>query len=52
MRPLPVQYDKESEADRLLMVKVLLHAADIGNAVSSLHTFRDISVLNSSAFFF
>lgn len=29
-----VQYDKGNEADRMLLMKVLLHAADIGNAVS------------------
>lgn len=28
-----LQYDPEVEADRLLLIKVLLHAADIGNAV-------------------
>uniref|UniRef100_A0A7S3R908 PDEase domain-containing protein n=2 Tax=Dunaliella tertiolecta TaxID=3047 RepID=A0A7S3R908_DUNTE len=33
----PPTYDKESEADRMLLIKVLLHAADIGNAVRPFH---------------
>ena len=27
------QFDPGSEADRLLLIKVILHAADIGNAI-------------------
>lgn len=30
------QFDKENEADRMLLMKVLLHAADIGNSVRDL----------------
>eukprot|EP00983_Pelagomonas_calceolata_P102248 1158785-Pelagomonas_calceolata.AAC.3 len=38
------QYDKESEADRMLLIKVLLHAADIGNAVSDIDAVRPFHV--------
>ena len=28
-----VQFDPECEADRMMLIKAILHAADIGNAV-------------------